>query len=818
MTTISAPDHNSGITPCIPDYGVTFEDTERPAWIEYAGMQADDFTGAALGNLKNGYGALPLGRVDDKPGKSPHKNPWRKGLHGYHGTDATPADIMDMPYDIISRICKGERGLLNLGARLPLGVIGIDVDHYGDKYGLDTIAALEDVLGPLPPTWMLTAREYESGSGIRLYRVDAQVWQWPGDSDLDDVEIIDRHHRYVCAPGSLHHTSRRYRLYHQIDGREVTSGVLPHPGEIVELPPLWAEWTRAQVNYREDGTRAALTSAKSNTRAVCAVVALHTPVADADVEAFCEEHQGNDRPKALDNLTNKLRRERKETRNKVRNFLRVAAQESRLKFYPYETAIDEIRDAAIESYEARAAEGDDRAVFDERDFDRLVINGIEQASRKTDEECLDEAERRYGTRHNDPTNTRTLEGWSLDREDESSDMDNVLKFPKDAEGSAGEKPERSVTQCLADVKPVAVRYLWKPWIPLGKVVILDGEPDVGKSTVTISWASIVSNGSRWPATVLVNGKQLVSQHDPAGVLLIGVEDSNDDTVVPRLIAAGANLNLIHSLCRPVDKDGKPKPFTIPDDIDWLRKAITETKATLVVIDPITACLPDDTRHGVDASIRRILSYLVELATEASCSIVLIRHFNKAAGMSALNRGGGSIAYSAVARSVIAAGRLIESTDEGAAFAIARTKGNLSVPPLAITYRIEDAPDLDELPEPEDDGLRTSVIRWCGTKDINADQLVGSDGAKVSDARKTAPMRDEAEAALKEILANGQPMKMGEAEAEVMRIAGCSKGTVKNAAKKMKIVKGSVRKPDGTLDYWTWRLLPKVIQKTKGTND
>ena len=78
------------------------------------------------------------------------------------------------------------------------------------------------------------------------------------------------------------------------------------------------------------------------------------------------------------------------------------------------------------------------------------------------------------------------------------------------------------------------------------------------------------------------------------------------------------------------------------------------------------------------------------------------------------------------------------------------------------------------------------------------------------------MRDDAEAALKEILADG-PMKMNEAVAEAMRIADCSKSTVKNAPKKMDVVKEAVRQPDERLDYWTWKLPPTVIQR-KNTND
>jgi hypothetical protein len=373
-----------------------------------------------------------------------------------------------------------------------------------------------------------------------------------------------------------------------------------------------------------------------------------------------------------------------------------------------------------------------------------------------------------------------------------------------------EAENRTATICLASVTPTAVNWLWKGWLPLGKVSMLEGESDVGKSTVTLAWASIVSNGRRWPASV-INGKTLTSQHDPAGVVLVGIEDSNDDTVVPRLIAAGADLNRVHALNRPVNDKGDPKPFTIPDDIEWLRKAIVEAEAKLVIIDPITACLPEDAKHGVDGSIRGILMHLVDLARDTESAIVMIRHFNKAQGMSAKNRGGGSVAYSALVRSVLSVGKLRETQDNGATFAIARAIGNLSKQPESIGYQLDDAPDLSALPKAEDDELRVSVVKWCGGVNIDADQLVGADVAKVGDSRKTAPVRDDAAAAIKELLTNG-PMRMNEVVAETMRIASCSKATVKKAAKNLEIVKKSVY-VNGQINHWTWELAPTVMKMT-----
>lgn len=153
--------------------------------------------------------------------------------------------------------------------------------------------------------------------------------------------------------------------------------------------------------------------------------------------------------------------------------------------------------------------------------------------------------------------------------------------------------------------------------------------------------------------------------------------------------------------------------------------------------------------------------------------------------------------------------MIEPTDDGAEFAIARAIGNLSKAPQTITYSLVDAPNTIDLPTPEDAELGVAVVKWRGSTELTADQLVGADGAKAADARKSAPMRDDAEDALQQVLAGG-PVKMTEAVAETMRIAGCSKATVKLAAKKLGIVKDSVYGSNGKIDHWTWKLPPVVI--------
>lgn len=378
--------------------------------------------------------------------------------------------------------------------------------------------------------------------------------------------------------------------------------------------------------------------------------------------------------------------------------------------------------------------------------------------------------------------------------------DDGADFLDDPNGTMDDEP---VIECLAEITPTALKWIWKGFIPLGKLSILEGESDVGKSTASLDWAQIVSNGSVWPTTT-IKGKELKrSQRDPAGVILVGVEDGYSDTVVPRLIANGSNRNKIHRIKRAVDSKGKPVPFVIPDDIDRLRQAIVQAKAELVIIDPITAYLSDKVLHGVDSSIRKQLTPLAELADETGCAIVLIRHFNKDSKASAKNRGGGSVAYGAVVRSVMQAAPLPVTAANGSTHAIVVPIGNLTKKPDAQGYRIVNAPEIPELPVPEDDELRIGLTEWCGTVDYSPDELLNIDDGK-RDARKNAPVFRSARESLIEILRNG-PVLAQEAMKRCKQASGASTNTVYKASEDLAVLKEAKYKPDGGFDCWTWRL-------------
>lgn len=379
----------------------------------------------------------------------------------------------------------------------------------------------------------------------------------------------------------------------------------------------------------------------------------------------------------------------------------------------------------------------------------------------------------------------------------------TLKLLTEAEAEPPEQAKHDdgtrITRLLADVEPVKVRWLWRPWIPLGKVSILEGDPDVGKSLLTLAMAAIVSTGSAWPETRIDGNSVAQQESEPAGVVLVGVEDDEEDTIVPRLIAAGADRTRIGTMRQPTDDSGNPRPFLIPDDVERLRRAVDETSAQLVVIDPITAYLSTrSVKAGDDPSTRQALMPLVEIARETGCAILLVRHLNKATGMSAKHRGSGTIAYTGITRSVIVAGKLKETKPDGPTHAIALTKGNLTRDPHALGYKLNGALD-----DPD-----TPIVRWLGAIDLSADQLVGADSAKVGDARKAAPIREECERVLRELLEDG-PMRTDEVVTKTREVVNCSAKPVRDAADHIGIVKRAIR-VENKIDHWTWELPPTKV--------
>ena len=274
---------------------------------------------------------------------------------------------------------------------------------------------------------------------------------------------------------------------------------------------------------------------------------------------------------------------------------------------------------------------------------------------------------------------------------------------------SNEEPTLSVIR-LADVQPERVSWLWPGRIPAGKLVTLDGDPSLGKSTLALSFAATVTTGGMWP-----DGSRCTMAGD---VVLLSAEDGLADTVRPRLDAASADLTRVHAIegIAYIDEDGHRflRPLTL-GDVEHITSVVREVSARLLIVDVLMAFLPSGTDSHKDQDIRRVLSRLSAMADETGCTILLLRHLNKAKGGDPMYRGGGSIGIVGAARAgmLVAADREDES---GATRVLASTKSNLGPAPESLIYRLVDA-----------GSLGVARVEWLGTTDRDARALLADHG-------------------------------------------------------------------------------------------
>ena len=193
----------------------------------------------------------------------------------------------------------------------------------------------------------------------------------------------------------------------------------------------------------------------------------------------------------------------------------------------------------------------------------------------------------------------------------------VLKEPS--------KPETVKIIRMSDVELTPVEWLWKPYLPFGKLSVLQGNPGEGKTYFAMHLAAACTNGKLLPN---------MERMEPFNVIYQTAEDGLGDTVKPRLIEAGADLDRVLVI------DDSDVQLTLPDE--RIEKAIIENNARLVIIDPIQAYLGADVDMNRANEVRPIFMRLGQVAQRTGCAILLIGHLNKAAGMQSLQRGLGSI--------------------------------------------------------------------------------------------------------------------------------------------------------------------------------
>jgi hypothetical protein len=333
----------------------------------------------------------------------------------------------------------------------------------------------------------------------------------------------------------------------------------------------------------------------------------------------------------------------------------------------------------------------------------------------------------------------------------------------------------AVLMRMADVAPEAIEWLWPGFLPLGKVVMLDGDPGLGKSTVTLDIAARLSRGTSMP-----DG----STTPAAGTVLLSAEDGLADTVRPRLLAAGADLERVVALTGVRDGEGHPRPPYLPGDLDAVREAIRDVAARLVVIDPIMAYLDGRIDSRQDQDVRGALRLVSELAEQERVACLVVRHLRKtAAGGNALYRGSGSIAFLGAARVGLLAAR---DPSNDRACVVAQTKNNLAALAPTLGYEI--------IPEGA-----SSRIRWRGVVEVSAAEVVA---ASEQAAEERGP-REDAEEFLRGVLADGPVSSKDVFDAA--RAAGVADKTLRRAKTALGVRAHKLGGNFGGNPAWYWEL-------------
>lgn len=235
-----------------------------------------------------------------------------------------------------------------------------------------------------------------------------------------------------------------------------------------------------------------------------------------------------------------------------------------------------------------------------------------------------------------------------------------------------------------------IKWLWYPYIPYGKLTIVQGDPGEGKTTFILKLAAKLSIGECF------GEDQGVESREPINVIYQTAEDGLADTVKPRLEAAGADCSKILVI------DDTEQSLTMGDA--RLEQALEQTRAKLLILDPIQAYLGDNVDINRANETREVTKKLATLAGKMGCAVVLIGHMNKGSNSKAAYRGIGSIDFYAIARSVLLVARV---PDQPNIRVVAQIKNNLAQEGEIVAFQVSDG-----------------EFNWLGEYEISVDELLG----------------------------------------------------------------------------------------------
>lgn len=311
----------------------------------------------------------------------------------------------------------------------------------------------------------------------------------------------------------------------------------------------------------------------------------------------------------------------------------------------------------------------------------------------------------------------------------------------------------------SEVEPKEIEWLWYPYIPVGKVTIINGDPGDGKSTFVLNLLARITRGGYLPFSDV--------ELPPMNVIYQNTEDDLEDTVIPRFIRAGGDVDRIFFISE------KEKALSFSDE--RIVQAIKETDAKVLIFDPLTSYIGADVSMNVANEVRSRFNHLIDAAKKTGCAIVIVGHMNKMQGTKALYRQMGSIDIVGSARSVLL---IAPSLDDENNRVMAVEKCNLSERGKSIEFSVEDG-----------------RVEWLRHVDITADELVNS--LSSSGSNRTETKQEQAKDILIDLLSEG-----GKPQQEVMKVMrqyDISKRTAENAKAELGIMSIKVG------SAWLWRL-------------
>ena len=317
------------------------------------------------------------------------------------------------------------------------------------------------------------------------------------------------------------------------------------------------------------------------------------------------------------------------------------------------------------------------------------------------------------------------------------------KYLREAIYGLKEPPQEETVEIIrmSEVDTQTVEWLWEPYIPFGKVTIVQGNPGEGKTTFALRLAAACTNRKPFPH---------MAEHEPFNVIYQTAEDGLGDTVKPRLIEAAADLDRVLVI------DEAKRELTLSDE--RIEKAIVQNGARLIILDPIQAYMGDKADMNKANEVRPIFRRLADVAERTGCAVILIGHLNKAAGGQSAYRGLGSIDFRAAARSVLLIGRVKREPNVRV---IVHDKSSLAPEGKPVAFCLD--PD--------------TGFEWIGEYDITADELLSGAGGN------TATKTEQAEKLILDLLADGKELASEDIEKAAAE-AGISARTVRAAKKNL----------------------------------